>query len=356
MSEPVLRAQLPAIPTSDPTPSGPAGTFTNHGGVSRYTVNSQVESVPASGRQIITPNGNGVLRATTHTDPFTGQSVTTHSQADSVSRASSGDIGPSDAPKFTSTGGRTLMPSEIRGDSLVHIGDQITNVRAALISGLIRPSANGGYESATGATASTEKTPAQQLEEANAQRRAEQEQADKDNLPTVAKFDDATEALLADTIGKVGSIDAQQAVQAAISNNGQLTPELIQRIGSQLGLDKDQMTERSNTIVAAFERQAREVVGESSADAVFAWAKEVKADDLKRAMISHANTGSTDGYAQLSRQYFEGLGDTQAGRALLLATPGVTERGGKLYVNTAKAGLVEYRAALKAGLITAKHG
>jgi len=348
-----IRVQLPAIPTTDPASAGPAGTFSNFGGVARYQVGGgTAEQAPA---QRLAPVGSGVMRSTMTTDPMTGERITTNDVLGDVQRGST-ESATSAAPRFTSAGGRPLMPNEIGPTSIVHVAGQTTNLAAAMHAGLIVRNSHGEYVGADGVGASAEKTPAQQLDEANAERRAAEEQSDKDGLPTVAKFDDATEALLTDTLSKVGSIDAQHAVQAAISNNGQLTPDLIARLGTQLGLDKEQMTERSNTIVQAFEKQARETVGESSADAIWAWAREAQPADLKRAMTSHANNGDTTGYSRLATQYFENLPNTQAGRALLLATPGVTERNGKLYVNTAKAGLVEYRAALKAGLVTAKHG
>jgi hypothetical protein len=360
MSEngPILRAQLPAIPERSSSTEGPAGTFSNAGGVSRYQIGGgTAEQAPS---QRLAPTvGAGVMRSTMTTDPMTGEKITTNDVLGDVQRGSSGDNAASTAPRFHTSGGRALLGNEIGPNSLVTVAGQTTNVRAALHAGLIVQNAHGVYVSADGSTASTEKTPAQQLEEANAERRAAEE-SDKDGLPTVAKFDDATEALLSETISKVGSIDAQQAVQAVI-NNGQLTPELIARIGSQLGLDKDQMTERSNTIVAAFTKQAREVVGDASADAVFAWAREAQPDALNRAMTAHANTGATEGYTQLAGQYFAGLADTKAGRAAILSSPearagNVMERNGKLYVNVAGVGFVEYRGALRSGVLTVKHG
>src|SRR3954469_10888118 len=104
----------------------PEGTFTNHGGMSRYQVTGPTtETVPDQHRVSASLVG-GVLRATS-----SGGSVTEESTG-SLSRASSRDLLPSssDGPVFTSPLGRALMASEITPQSLVSVGGVTTNVRA----------------------------------------------------------------------------------------------------------------------------------------------------------------------------------------------------------------------------------
>jgi len=187
--------------------------------------------------------------------------------------------------------------------------------------------------------------------------REQKEEALKDKVPEVEQFDEATEAMLTDTLSKVGNLDSQAALHSVIKNGGELTHELTARIATSLGMDTEATKEHVGHIIEQFRKQAHAAVGENIADAVWEWARNNnRSGDLEAAMYDHANKGTTTGYKALVRGYFESLADTPEGRNIILnatdaKSQGVfRDRNGKLYVTHPKVGRVEWRVAVREGV------
>jgi len=357
---PVLRSQSPAVIPTDPAASGPQGQFSNFGGVARYQVDGgQAEQAPG---QRLAPNvGSGIMRSTTSTDPVTGQRTTVNDVLGDVQRGST-ESAPSTAPKFHTSGGRALIGGEITPNSLVTIDGVTTSVRAALHAGLIVQNDHGVFTSASGATASTEKTPAQQLEEANTQRRAAEEQATKDSVPQVEALDAESEAIMSEATQKIGNLDSAAAIQD-ILDTGAISEDVSNRLATSLGVSREEADARVNTLKAAFHAQASAAVGNGAAAHVFEWANEAAPKELRAAVLKQVNQGTTTGYKALAIKFYETLADSPKGRDLILNSRDALARGvsvdqrtGKVYVTLPQVGKVEWKVAVRQGFISPKHG
>jgi hypothetical protein len=192
-------------------------------------------------------------------------------------------------------------------------------------------------------------------------KREEEEKAGNTEVPTAEPFDSATEELLSETIKGLGNQSAQAAVHSVI-NTGELSEGLTAVIAGQLGIEGAQATERAQTIMNAFTAQANAAVGVDSAEAIWAWARENRASALKDAMLRHANEGTTARYQDIAKDYYGSLADTKEGRDLIMASKDAEARGitvdqrtGKVFIIAPKVGKVEWRNAVRLGLIGPNH-
>jgi hypothetical protein len=360
---PVIRATINSASQDEPSRGGFTGNF----GVSRYQTGANEQPAPAVTPQPapLAPTASlvgGVLRATTRTNAA-GQTVTTHETAGSLQRASSGDLRTAESgPVFTSPGGRILMPDEIKSDSLVTINvpgrePVTTNVRAAISAGLISQS-RGVYEGPTG---QAPKSPAEQLDEANAQRLAEQEQAGKDTAPQVEPLDAQAEEIMTEAVAKIGNLNGAETV-ASLIDRGDVSDDLAGRLASALGTDPAGVRQRIDVVLGAMTTQAKHAMGGTGFDEIVEHARAANPKGLREAQLAQANEGTTQAYRSLALDYYATLADTPAGRELILSADGAKERGvfvdrgtNKTYVNIPGIGRVLWSVAVRQGHIEPHH-
>jgi hypothetical protein len=79
-------------------------------------------------------------------------------------------------------------------------------------------------------------------------------------------------------------------------------------------------------------------------------------------MTRHANEGTTARYQDIAADYYGSLADTKEGRDLIMASNDAEARGisvdqrtGKVFVTAPKVGKVEWRNAVKLGMIKPNH-
>jgi hypothetical protein len=376
------------IRSSSFTPDAPAeSTFTNRGGVLRAQVGSASDAQAlqrdaAAQKQVdeaqpkwgSTARSNGGLVRTTISD-----GVATETSIPDVVAGTSGDSEAASGKygviaSARSSGGRPLTGTEITRSSLVTVDGVTTSVAAAVAMGLIRVDGRTGLYVDMNSTgpAVAPQTPAEERaaqlvkDQAELQRivdakREAEEKANTTEVPVAEPFDATTEALLSETIKGLGNQSAQAAVHSII-NTGELSAGLTASIAGQLGIEGPQAAERAQVLMGAFKSQADAAVGVDSAEAIWDWARDNRAAALKDAMVRHANEGTTGRYADIAQDYFASLADTQEGRDLIMASNDATARGisvdqrtGKVFITAPKVGKVEWRNAVKLGMIQPNH-
>lgn len=237
--------------------------------------------------------------------------------------------------------GRTLSSAEVRPDSIITIAGIDTSIRAALAAGLIAETATGyaPVGEALGTGNDDSNTGNNPNKPAN------------DAPVAIEALDAESEALISNVVSKVTDGDRASGVRTMI-DNGVLTQDITNRMATQLGMTPQQVTEKAAQLDRAFRDQAAKVVG-SNSEAVFQWARNNAANDLKMAVLSHVNDGSTAGYKELATRYTESIPEHSP--QLLNAAIGMglvnRERDGTFTVNHPKSGRVSWKVALRTGLI-----
>jgi hypothetical protein len=158
----------------------------------------------------------------------------------------------------------------------------------------------------------------------------------------------------------LGTVNAQSAIHALV-NTGSLPEALVATLAGTMGVEASKVNEIAATLTAAFSKQAAAAIGPAAANAIWAWARGNQPAALKDAMVRHANQGTTRGYADLASAYYAALADTKEGRGVILgatdaAAKGIFEdRAGRVWVTIPGAGRVEWKVAVKQGLINPRH-
>lgn len=236
--------------------------------------------------------------------------------------------------------GRTLSREEVRPDSIITIHGIDTNIRSALAAGLITETATGYAPVGDARDTGNDNTG---------------NNNDNPNKPTdapaIEPLDPVSEATISEVVSKVTDGDRASGVRTMI-DNGVLTEDITNRMATQMGLTPQQITEKAAQLDKAFRDQAARVVGPNS-EAVFQWARNHAANDLKLAVLDHVNNGTTSGYKELATRYTETIPEHSPQLLNAAIQQGLVnrERDGTFTVNHPKAGKVAWKVALQTGLI-----
>lgn len=151
----------------------------------------------------------------------------------------------------------------------------------------------------------------------------------------------------------------QVAAVNDIVMRGELSEGTIARIASEMRIEPGAAGDRVSKVIAAFETQARSVVGAAGVgdfDDFTAWAHENRPNDLREAMRRHGMERTTEGYRKLANEYVASMADHDPA-AILEAEfgSGITAHrtpDGRIYLNLPGRGQVGYREAVRMGLVT----
>lgn len=174
--------------------------------------------------------------------------------------------------------------------------------------------------------------------------------------PAVALPNQAAEQELA---SMCQTVDAGTQVHALgqLIQHGELDPTTLGRVASGMGVDLDVASGRLETVIEGFREQASQTVkalGSDDPSFFFEWAQKARPNQLQDAMRSHAMERSVDGYRSLYRAYVEDLGDSDPDFVLNADHgDGMTAQkvGNKVVLNVPGHGQIEYRTAVRMGII-----
>lgn len=243
-----------------------------------------------------------------------------------------------------STGGRNLLDKEIGPDSIINVGGMETNVRAALIGGLIRHNAAGVLEYADGMSPTAE--PAAKVPQLPP--------AQPDSADALGeRLSDAAENIIETDVAHIGATDRAGAIHEMMQT-GTLTDDMANRIASSRGITPDEVRGRAKTLFDAYATQARGALG-PQADQIVEWAKTNAMDALKQAEFTHVNEGTTTGYADLASRYMENLPTIDPNRILTSpvakAIGARREKDGSISIVHPNHGRVDWKVAVRTGLV-----
>jgi hypothetical protein len=262
---------------------------------------------------------------------------------------------PSAIPSGTITQGRSSSGSPIyggaiNGNSIINVGGGETTVKAARAAGLVIANADGSFSMVSAAT----RAQVQQQKQADQDKaRAEAQAEELGEVEIVAPQIEGTISTFANSV----SPSTVMGAVLDMSNGVDVRDSHIIHAASEMGIEPTQVRGMVEQVRSAFEAQARATVEKTglTSDEVFAWANEHKPELMKEAIRHQATQRSTKGYQKIAQAYMENL-DTINPEALLSAQLGDGLRvkkanNGRIVVETSK-GDIEYRAAIRAGLIT----
>jgi hypothetical protein len=381
---PVTQVTIPSAYEPAPIRS----SFSNSGGVSRYTTGSDVEGAAlikfaqAHGSNelptasFVGKANTGGFMSTTFSHGEATESVSTGfskaSSADNV--VSGGDI----LSTIRSPSGRAISGPEVTRDSRITLDSGFeTTIAAAAVMGIVRQNPATGYWEATANPSTGTRTPTPQEERAQglkadqdelqARMDAEREAKEaglKDTVPDIEPMNDDAERIMTDAVNKLGAnnMDTAEAIKESI-DKGDLSEALSSRMATQLGLTPQEFATQFETVKAGLIEQTQAVLGgEIGANNIREWAEQHRPQDLRKAMLDHASLGTTRGYQALQQGYMESLADTPQGRATILQSADAETRGivenratGKLTINIPGHGRMEWRTAVKQGFIGPKY-
>jgi len=244
--------------------------------------------------------------------------------------------------------GAPITSGGLNANSIINIGGTETTVKAAMAAGYVQQNPDGSF-AIVSQQARAQVQQQRQQEKAQAEAEALGLDGSDEALPQSA------EATISTFANRVSPSTAVGAV-LDIANGQPVRDSHISHAASQMGVEPSQVQAMVDQVRGAFETQARNVVGRSGVDAdeVFSWAYQNKPEMMRQAIHDQAIKRTTSGYQKLAQVYLENL-DAINPDALLGAQLGdglEIKKGanGKLVLKTPM-GEVEYRSALKSGLI-----
>jgi hypothetical protein len=313
------------------------------------TIDIQAPTAPTAEPAKYIPNPNTVSRVTV------SQGVTTQ-ETGSGFRSTADAAAAAPAPQATlvstikSNWGRPLSGAEIKGDSLIDIGNGMTTtVAAAATMGLIRKGAGGAWEDAQADPAVTPQIP---------QGTPKAGEGPQDQAPAaIEPLDEAGEGLVSEFM-KAGNIDTTAGVRSMLTT-GSLSPDLQARAATAMGIPPEQVAEKASALREKFAAQGHASIGPGSEN-VFAWAQQHRAAELNKAALAQVNNGSTAGYKELARQYIEEMPkhslDAIRNSVDFAERDIKIDRAGNVTLNIPGAGRVSWQVAVRTGLIAPKLG
>lgn len=177
-----------------------------------------------------------------------------------------------------------------------------------------------------------------------------------DDAPKAEPLPGQYAEMLLETGSKSVDAGAQTAVALDFIESGDVSEGNIGRVASAMGVEPHEARGMAQEVYRGFEAQAYQTVEKTGLDAqeVFAWAQKEAPETLKRAMHSHAMERSTKGYTEVANAYISNL-DTVNPEAILGADfgSGITAKreGGKVILDLPGVGTVDWKGAIKSGLI-----
>jgi hypothetical protein len=250
------------------------------------------------------------------------------------------------------TQGRTASGSPVSGsgltrESIVNVGGSETSVKAAIAVGLVQANGDGSFSVVSPAA------------RAQAQLQHQQQSETQERIDAAPEVETVA-AEVEGTITTFATNVSPSTVMGAVldfSNGVDVRDSHISAAASEMGVEPSQVRAMVEQVRGAFETQARAVVDGMGvpSDDVFAWAYQHKPELMQQAIRQQATQRSTKGYQQVAQTYLENL-DTINPAALLNAELGnglkvKKANNGRIVIQTPDRGDIEYRAAVRSGLI-----
>ena len=242
-------------------------------------------------------------------------------------------------------------------------------LRHALSGGFVHRLPDGSYAAGPGGPGDTAKSPADtkpdDVEKAKtdaAKTDDEKAEKDKGDQGDGERMSDEAEKAI-DTLIESTSGEDQLAAVHQVAETGEVSADLVATVAQGMGIEPEALQGQIGGVLEAFESQARQVISEAAggidSERVLEWVREHRADELNKAMIEQGTKRSTAGYANLAREYVNGL-DNHDPEAILTATfsDGITARRdeqGKVILNI-NGQDIPWASAVRSGAITVKGG
>jgi hypothetical protein len=307
--------------------------------------------------------GNGVARIS-----LSGGNSTINTNAGVVNETTATPRGGNSTPApetsapvtARSTWGSVLTGSQIKGDSIVKIGNMETSVAGALAAGLIRQNGDGSYVYASDARPTQEHLDILQKtgDKANFDKRFGDGAADKAlgeqsaEAAKVADLDPQTHAIAAE-LSSVSNTTFTSAMASAIKGED-VSEHDVGQIAGQLQIEPDAVRSKVATVRAAFEDQARAMVG-PMAQEIFDYAYAHEPALMTQAIKDHVQNERHDAYDAVTQRFWETL-DRRDPDAIFTAQNAQVlqprrEGGGVISVMIPGVGRTSWGAAVRGGFI-----
>jgi hypothetical protein len=248
-----------------------------------------------------------------------------------------------------SPSGRTVDPFTAKPGDRVWVGGVETSVAAAMTMGLLTRNPHTGalMETKAGAVTSPRgSAPANSGPSYDERHPAH-------NVP----LDRASASFLATMTDRVPGTDLASAANDLVIN-GKVDGFMVQRMASQLGVEPDDLSARIEAFSQGVKNQATrcfQQCGVQDVEELLTWAKAAKPDLLREA-TKRQIAGDLAGITRLATLYFENLADINPKKVLEAKFgSGIEARlvNRKVVLSVPGMGEVEYRSAIRAGIIKA---
>lgn len=241
-----------------------------------------------------------------------------------------------------SQSGFQRAPSEIDAQDLVTVDGMQITAQVAERLGYIVKDASGIYRDA-----------AQKPEMA-----PQQKTTDDADASAVALSDKEAEGALADIASGVSASTQIRGLMQLIQT-GEIDRNTMIAAASEMKFEPEMMAHNVAGIVEAFRSQAAQAVkaiGVADPQAFFDWAHHSQPEKIQEAMRQHGMERTTRGYTAMVTDYFISLADSDPEGVLNadFGDPRITARragNGRIVLNLPGQGEVEYRAALRQGIV-----
>ncbi|UHC16313.1 hypothetical protein LRS73_28330 [Methylobacterium currus] len=302
----------------------------------------QTMAIPEGGTSNIAPEGSLNVQVRTNNGPVSvsADGTTTTHGVQGLNTAEFGS--PVRDGILSSARTKTGSPimGDIKGDDLIRVQGYEMQVSTAEQLGMISRDASGRYVEVDGGVEAASREPEQATVEA----------------PEVAFASPHAEQNLTELVSATTAGNQIAAMQELI-NGGEVSTQTLNRAASEAGREPSQMAESLELVKAAFKAQADASVaaqGVEDADALWAWARANRPNDLKQAMNNHGSMRDPRGYAGIAQEYVASVADRDPSSVLNAEFGGgISARmaGKEVVLSIPGRGEMSYRSALKAGFI-----
>jgi hypothetical protein len=201
--------------------------------------------------------------------------------------------------------GRAVTGADVKPSTRVMVGGMETTVAAACTMGLLARNADGSYSETGSAPASNSTTPQDSSENTT-----EGEPATLPDLPGEAH------GIVEAFVAKAGNMDVAAALNDTVSH-GAISDGVVAKIAGAMGIEPEQVRAQEATVRAAYETQAREMMG-PAAQAIIDYGNQIDRATFEKAGRDHALNGNPRAYDTLIRNFWSTL-DTRNPDAILTA-------------------------------------
>jgi hypothetical protein len=245
-----------------------------------------------------------------------------------------------------SISGRVLTGADVKPTTTLLVGGVETSVAAACTMGLLQRGSDGTYSEVAGA-----------LDEASgAEGQDSQEQQQEASPAKLADLPQEAHSIAEQFVTLAGNVDIARGLSQVIES-GAMSDDLVTSVAGAMGLEPGEVHARAATLRAAYETQAREMMG-PNADAIIAYGNSSDRTTFRKAVDDHVQNENPDAYQALVRNYWLNL-DRMDPNAIFTAQNAdklqpKKERDGTITVNIPGAGRLSWGAAVRAGFIGGK--